>query len=92
MNVFTCPICGGEVKTKARVCPHCGSDEKTGWSENTYLDEIGLYDEDDYEETIRREFGIRRSNTRLNKKQLLISFMAAIFLLLFLLRFVFRIF
>lgn len=92
MNVFTCPICGGEVKTKARACPHCGSDEKTGWSENTYLDEIGLYDEDDYEETIRREFGIRRSNTGLNKKQLLISVMAAIFLLLFLLRFVFRIF
>ena len=91
MKYFCCPNCGGEVKTKSKACPHCGSDEKTGWSENTYLDGIGLYDEDDYEETIRREFGIQRTHTGLNKKQLLISFMAVIFLLLFLFRYVLRI-
>ena len=30
---FTCPICGADVPIKARACPECGSDEKTGWSE-----------------------------------------------------------
>ena len=73
MKVFTCPLCGGEVDSKARACPHCGSDEKTGWSESTYLDGIDLYDDSDYEETIRREFGIRK--TGLSKKQVLISSM-----------------
>ncbi len=32
---FNCPNCGEEVPIKAKSCPGCGSDEKTGWSEDT---------------------------------------------------------
>jgi hypothetical protein len=41
----------------ARSCPHCGSDEKTGWSTDTYLDGVGLPDDTSYEEMCRDEFG-----------------------------------
>ena len=88
MKYFTCPVCGGEVRMKAKACPHCGSDENTGWSENTYLDGIDLYDEEDYRETIRREFGTQRN--RMNKRQLFITIVVGIILLLFLLKYVFR--
>ena len=44
---FVCPNCGAEVPMKAKSCPECGSDENTGWSEDTYLDGISLPDEDD---------------------------------------------
>jgi hypothetical protein len=55
---FVCPNCGAELSAGARVCRDCGSDENTGWSESTYLDGIDLsFDEDDYEETVKRELG-----------------------------------
>jgi hypothetical protein len=28
-----CPACGAEVPPRARACPECGADEKTGWNE-----------------------------------------------------------
>jgi uncharacterized membrane protein YvbJ len=53
-----CPYCGGEISLKAKACPHCGSDENTGWSPERYLDGIDLPDEDDtYQEIKEREFG-----------------------------------
>ncbi|MDR2692649.1 MAG: zinc ribbon domain-containing protein [Chitinispirillales bacterium] len=55
---FVCPNCGAELPANARVCRECGSDENTGWSQSTYLDGIDLpFDEDDYEETVKRELG-----------------------------------
>ncbi len=52
-----CPYCGEMIKSSARACKHCGSDERTGWSDDTYLDGIDIGDEDfDYEETAAREF------------------------------------
>ena len=30
--MFTCPNCGEPVRDDAACCPHCGSDEETGWS------------------------------------------------------------
>jgi uncharacterized membrane protein YvbJ len=51
-----CPNCGGHIKKNAMACPHCGSDEQTGWSENTYLDSIDLGDEVDYEDLVNKEF------------------------------------
>jgi hypothetical protein len=47
---FVCPNCGAELPGSAKFCPECGSDEKTGWSEDTYLDGVSLPGEDDGEE------------------------------------------
>jgi hypothetical protein len=43
---------------KARACPECGADEKTGWSEAARTDGLDLPDQDfDYEDFVKREFG-----------------------------------
>jgi hypothetical protein len=52
-----CPFCGEEIDANAASCPHCGSDEQTGWSEQRYLDGIDLPGDDDYEHLRAREFG-----------------------------------
>ena len=58
MNEYVrCTHCGEEIKRSAKACPHCGSDERTGWSESTYLDGINLPDDEGYEELREREFG-----------------------------------
>jgi RNA polymerase subunit RPABC4/transcription elongation factor Spt4 len=56
---FICPVCGATVPAKARACPECGSDEKTGWSDQTVYDDTGIEDPDefDYDDYVRREFG-----------------------------------
>ena len=41
-DYFNCPNCGAEVPIKALSCPECGSDEKTGWSEDTMYDGLDL--------------------------------------------------
>jgi uncharacterized protein CbrC (UPF0167 family) len=51
-----CVYCGEQIDAAARACPHCGSDENTGWSEKTYLDGIDFVDEDQYEEIREQEF------------------------------------
>ncbi len=75
----SCPACGAEVPPGAHACPHCGSDENTGWSENAYLANLGIYTEDDYQETIEREFG----GGERNLKQLLTWIAALLMLLIF---------
>ena len=55
---FICPNCGENVKVKAKCCPHCGSDENTGWSEKTYLDGIDLPEEENFLETLRSDYGL----------------------------------
>lgn len=44
---FVCPHCGAELPARAKFCPECGSDENTGWSEDTYLDGVSLPGETD---------------------------------------------
>jgi hypothetical protein len=39
---FICPNCGAEVTQGASACPECGSDDATGWSEETLYDGIDL--------------------------------------------------
>ncbi len=41
-DYFDCPNCGAEVPIKAKSCPDCGSDEKTGWSEDIMYDGLDL--------------------------------------------------
>ncbi len=41
-DYFICPNCDAEVPIKALSCPECGSDEKTGWSEDIMYDGIDL--------------------------------------------------
>ena len=54
----TCPNCGADLPRKAKVCPECGSDERTGWSEEAGLEGLDLPDDRfSYGEFIEREFG-----------------------------------
>ena len=66
---FICPNCGAEVPAKAKACPECGADEKTGWSDNTIYDGTDIEDPDefDYEGWKQREFEGR--GTRRTRKQ-----------------------
>lgn len=41
-DYFVCPNCGAAVPLKAKACPECGSDENTGWSEDTMYDALDL--------------------------------------------------
>ena len=53
-----CPNCGAEVPRGAKACPECGSDEKTGWSEDARYGGLDLPEENfDYNEFVEREFG-----------------------------------
>ena len=53
----TCPHCGTELPPKAKACPACGADEKTGWSEQARYDQLDLPDDNfDYEDFVQREF------------------------------------
>lgn len=54
-----CPHCGGEIKRSAASCRHCGSDDRTGWSNDTYMDGIDLPEEGGYEDGLERE-GFRK--------------------------------
>jgi uncharacterized membrane protein YvbJ len=85
-SIFPCPNCGEAVPGNAKACPHCGSDENTGWSKNTCLDGLDLYDDGDYRETLRREFGIRFKGAR--RRDILIGFVAVVILLLFFLYYI----
>jgi|GEM_PF-387490 len=46
-DYFICPHCEAEVPIDASACPQCGSDERTGWSENTAYDGLDLHEEGD---------------------------------------------
>lgn len=62
MAYDVCPHCGAELPPRAKACPECGSDEKTGWSEDANVGSLGLPDEDfNYNEYIEREFGSKKN-------------------------------
>jgi hypothetical protein len=44
---FRCPNCGADNPNEALICRYCGSDERTGWSENTMYDGLDLPGWDD---------------------------------------------
>jgi hypothetical protein len=55
-ETIPCPYCGEPIKKNAPACPYCGSDERTGWSEERYLDDVDLPEDTDYDEILRKEF------------------------------------
>ncbi len=57
-ETWICPFCNEELSMSAKACPHCGSDEDTGWSEESNsLDSEDYFEDYDYEEALQREFG-----------------------------------
>lgn len=53
-----CPNCGADVPRNARACPECGSDDKTGWSDDASSSHLDLPEENfNYQEYVKREFG-----------------------------------
>jgi predicted nucleic acid-binding Zn ribbon protein len=43
----TCANCGAAIPPKARACPECGADERTGWAEQSIYDGLDLPEDDD---------------------------------------------
>lgn len=44
-----CPFCGEMISDRAKACPHCGSDEQTGWQSDFYSDEGFEFEPDEHE-------------------------------------------
>lgn len=88
---FECPVCGEDVPSKAKACPHCGACEKSGWNEEARsADGLDLPADDfDYEKFAREEFG---SPAKLQAKQLFWKVTAVVILVLIIAAFVFRAF
>jgi len=40
-----CAQCGGTIPPRAKACPECGADERTGWRETSVYDGLDLPDE-----------------------------------------------
>jgi hypothetical protein len=60
-----CPNCDAEIPRNAKICPECGSDETTGWSETAYASTLNLPDEEfDHEEFAKEEFGASQFKPR----------------------------
>jgi predicted nucleic acid-binding Zn ribbon protein len=71
-----CPVCGAEVPERARACPECGADEKTGWSERARYDELGIPDDSfDYGDFVDREFGGKKRKRKFGWLWFLVAFL-----------------
>ncbi len=56
-----CPHCGGEIRSDANFCRHCGSSEADGWQDEAYDDT----DDFDYEQFVDDNFSESTRSTRL---------------------------
>ena len=76
---FHCPVCGADVPRRAKSCPECGACEKSGWSEDQYLDGLNLPDESfNYEEYTALEFGRGSKKTGKTGKQRILLVVAIV--------------
>jgi uncharacterized membrane protein YvbJ len=46
-DTFACPNCGAEVRVGTPSCLNCGSDDETGWSDDTLYDGLDLPESSD---------------------------------------------
>jgi hypothetical protein len=83
-DVVPCPYCGELIKANVKACSYCGSDEQTGWSENTYLDGIDLGDDFNYDELAAKEFSSGKHSISWWKSWKTILAAVMVFLFLFL--------
>ena len=92
-----CPYCGEMINKNAQVCLFCGSDEQTGWSDQTYLDGIDIDIEntttnknstkDFYDELVKNEFGKKNNFLPSGKLwKVVTGFLLIILFLLFIIR------
>jgi uncharacterized membrane protein YvbJ len=57
MPPAVCPNCGASVPRNANACPECGSDDQTGWSEESETGGLDLPEEEfNYDDFVKREF------------------------------------
>ncbi len=90
-EMVPCPHCGEEIKSTAKACRFCGSDEKTGWSTVSYPEGIDLPDEEereeDYDDSLEREGFSSKENPRkgISIKNLIIGAIALALIMAFLL-------
>jgi len=47
MSEYHCPHCGEPVDENAQACPHCDSDQETGWKGDVDYYSVELPDDDD---------------------------------------------
>lgn len=40
-----CAVCGAPIPRRAKACPECGADERTGWREQSIYDGLDLPDD-----------------------------------------------
>ncbi len=73
-DYFNCPNCGAEVPIKAKSCPDCGSDENTGWSEDTMYDGLDLNEQDE---------SIEKTKTSLFQNKVFLYIVAIVTILVF---------
>ncbi len=81
-GMVPCAHCGEMINKRARACPYCGSDERTGWSDQTYLDTIDLKDDFDYDSALENEFSGGKKSVAWWKSWTVIT--GAVILLIFL--------
>ena len=86
-DTIPCPYCGEMIERDAKSCSFCGSDEQTGWSDQTYLDGIDIDESFDYEQQLSEDFP--KSNSKSvwwKSKSLIIGIVSIVAFILFSLR------
>ncbi len=61
-STIPCPHCGGEIRSDAVFCRHCGSSDADGWK-SADEDDPAL-DDFDYDEFVEENFSDRRTATQ----------------------------